>query len=130
MILNQSYNQTHIADNIFVIVRCSYWSYTSFRYFLSHSCVFSQLYDKNFETDRKTFCRNDESITPFYNTIHRLVWWLTRSVMNPFSFFYLVIFSKENCIWSPCLLFITAWFSLDTSAETTSWIILIVRFLS
>ena len=31
--------------------------------------------------------------------------------------------SRENCIWCLCcLLFITKWLSLDSSAETTSWI--------
>ena len=37
-------------------------------------------------------------------------------------FLFLQSFSGENCIWSSCLLFITLWFSLNISGETTSWI--------
>ena len=37
--------------------------------------------------------------------------------------------SRENRIWSPCFLFITAWFSLDTSAEITSWTPLVCLLL-
>ena len=35
------------------------------------------------------------------------------------------LISRENCIWSPCFLSITAWFSLDISVETASWITLV-----
>ena len=33
-----------------------------------------------------------------------------------------IFFFIENCIWSPCFLFITAWLNLDTSDETASWL--------
>ena len=39
-------------------------------------------------------------------------------VMDPFSFFYSLKKNWKN--WSPCFLFITEWFSLGTSGETTS----------
>ena len=45
-----------------------------------------------------------------------------------FSFFY-SLFSGEYCIWSPLLLLITDWFSLDASGETTSWITSICSFV-
>ena len=38
-----------------------------------HLNYFFPLYDKHFETDEKMYCGTDESITPFYNTIHRLI---------------------------------------------------------
>ena len=103
--------------------------YQFFRYFLCNSSVFSPLHNKNFDIDEKISCRIDESITPLYNTIHRLVWWVDKEceliwwIHFPFSISSL--FSRENCIWSPCFLFITAWFSLDTSVKTNSWITLV-----
>ena len=42
---------------------------------------------------------------------------LTR--VNESFFVFLVFFSRENCI-SSCFLFVTTWFSLDTSGETIS----------
>ena len=53
----------------------------------------------------------------FYSAIHRLVWWV-----GWIHFLFSSLFSRENCIWSPCFLFITAWLSLDTSGKTSSWI--------
>ena len=89
-------------------------------FFLSlTSAVFSLLHDKHFETNEKISNWTDESNTPFYNTIHRLVW--VRDWMNSF-FNFSGLFSRENCIWFPCFLFITTWLSLDTSGETTSWL--------
>ena len=60
----------------------------------------------------------------FYNRIHWRYDVLAR-VINPSSFFY-SLFSGDDCIWSPCFLFITKWFRLDTSGETTSWMILVI----
>ena len=37
--------------------------------------------------------------------------------------------SRENRIWSPRFLFVTAWFSLDSSAEITSWTPLVCLLL-
>ena len=108
------------------------------------SAVFSVLHDKNFETNENISNRIDESNTPFFNTIHEMVWWvgwidflfsslfLEKTVLDLLAFcwlqsdglvelisFFLVIF-RENCIWPPCCLLVTAWLSLDTSGETTS----------
>ena len=56
------------------------------------------LHDKYFETDEKISCRIDDSITPFYNTIHRLLWWVDKSEWIHFLFSSL--FSRENWISS------------------------------
>ena len=87
--------------------------------FISSQLFFSLLHDKHFETNEKISDRFDESNTLFYNIIHRLVGWV-----GWIHFLFSSLFSRENCIWSSCFLFITAWFSLDTFDETTSWIIL------
>ena len=56
----------------------------------------------------------------FYNMIHQLMWLVDKWwIRFPFS---RVFFSGENCIWSPCFLFITEWYNLDASGETSSWI--------
>ena len=44
-------------------------------------------------------------------------------------FLFSGLFSRGNCIWSPCFLFIKAWLSLDTSGETTSWITFVFSLL-
>ena len=82
--------------------------------------VSSPFHDKYFEIDEKSSCRIDESINPCYNTIHRLVWWV-----GWIYFIFYSLFSRKNCMWSPCFLFITTWFSLGTSGEITSWITLV-----
>ena len=46
-------------------------------------------------------------------------------LMDPFSFSTVYLFFGEHCIWSLCFLFITDWFNLDISGQTTSWIALI-----
>ena len=52
----------------------------------------------------------------------RQEWW----IRNPsWSYSTYTRFSGENCIWSPWLLFISKWVSLDTSGETASWITLV-----
>ena len=75
------------------------------------------MHDEHFETNEKISNRIDESNTTFYNTIHRLVW-----LVGWIHFLFSGLFSGENCVWSPCFLFITAWLTLNTSDETTSWI--------
>ena len=46
----------------------------SYSFLISHlSSVFSPLHVKHFDKDEKISFRIDESITPFFNTIHRLV---------------------------------------------------------
>lgn len=80
------------------------------------STVSSPLHDKNFESDGNISCRIDQLIIPFYNTIHQLVWWVDKECHK--SIFFSSLLSKENCIGSPCFLFVTAWISLDTSGET------------
>ena len=85
------------------------------------STGFFLLHDKHFETNENISNRIDESNTPsFYNTIHRLVWWV-----GWINFLFSSLFFRENCIWSSCFLFITVWLSLDTSSETASWITLV-----
>ena len=62
--------------------------------------------------------------------MHRLYYFIIQSIdwyyngLDESIFLFLVLFSRENCIWS-LFLFITAWFSLGTSGETTSWITLV-----
>ena len=58
-------------------------------YFL-FPAVFPPLQDKDFETDEKIFCRVDELITLFYNTVHRLVWWVDNS--SKYNLLYLLPF--------------------------------------
>ena len=110
LVLNQSYHRTHIADELtYIIVLATHCFYLI-------SVVFPLLHDKHFETNEKISNRIDESNTPFYNTIYRLVW-----LVGWIHFLFSSLFSRENCIWSPCFLFITArLLSLDTSGGTTS----------
>ena len=82
-------------------------------FFYLISAVFSLLHDKHFETNEKISNRIDKSNTSIYNTIHRLVWWV--------GWIHFLV-SRENCIWSPCFLFVTEWLILDNSGEATSWI--------
>ena len=95
-------------------------------FFLSHlSPIFSPLHDKHFHTDEKVYCRIDESVTLLYNSIHRLVSRIDKEC-DEFILFFLVFFSRENYFfWSTSSLCITAWFSLGTSGEATSWITLV-----
>ena len=44
-------------------------------------------------------------------------WWI--------HFFFYSLFLRENCTWSPSFLFTTAWFNLNISGKTTSWITLV-----
>ena len=91
LVLNQSYHQTHIADELtYIIVLATHCFYLI-------SVVFSLLHDKHFETNKKISNRIDESNTPFYNTIYRLVWFV-----GWIHFLFSSLFSRENCIWSPC----------------------------
>ena len=39
--------------------------------------------------------------------------------LDDFILFFVVFFSRKNCILSLCFLFITAWLSLDTSGATS-----------
>ena len=55
-------------------------------FYLISAAFFSLYHDKNFETNEKSSNRNNESITPFYNPIHWLVWW----VVDESIFFFLV----------------------------------------
>ena len=86
------------------------------------SQLFPTLHHKHFETDEKAFCRIDESIIPFYNTIHRLVWWV-----RWIQFLFLVFFLEKTpfdllVFWSlQRFLFITAFFFHFFSFFSYSW---------
>ena len=58
------------------------------------SAVCSPLHDKHFETDEKISCRIDDSITPFYTTIHRLVWWVDKECFESIFFFLVFLLEK------------------------------------
>ena len=122
LIFNQPYHQTHIADKLtyiigktklkryqFLLLLCSFFLISPQLFFLC--CMINILRQM-----KKLSNRIDESNAPFCNTMDRLVWW------NEWIHFFPNLFSRENCIWSPCFLFITAWLNLDTSVETTPWI--------
>ena len=94
LVLNQSYHQTHIADELtYIIVLATHCFYLI-------SVVFSLLHDKHFETNENISNRTDESNTPFYNTVH--LNWCDGS--DEFIFFFSGLFSRENCIWLISLL--------------------------
>ena len=75
-------------------LRCS-WRATSFHspfFSLPNlSCFFCCMIDKHFETNEKNSNRTDESITPFYATNHRLVWWV-----GWIHIFFLVFFLQRK----------------------------------
>ena len=64
-------------------------------------------------------------VTPFYNTIHRLIWYMMSWPEWWIHFLFSNLISGENCSWSPSFLFNTTRFSLDTYGETTYWITLV-----
>ena len=57
-------------------------------------------------------------------------WFITQSIQqydgltsDESIFLFLQSFFGESSIWFACFLFITGWLCLDTSSETTSWIV-------
>ena len=70
-----------------------------------------------------------------HSTIHQVLWYFWVFIVNPFSLFWSIFFSrKPSFLWSPCLLLIAESIRLDTSGKPTvgfflklscsSWIIL------
>ena len=102
VLLSNKHSWTDNRCYSFDVAEATSWLYPLHLSHLTSNVFLRLLHDKHFETDEKISCRVDgvdESITPFYKTIH----W-------PFPF-SLVFFTSKKIIWS-CFLFITAWFSL------------------
>ena len=78
LILNQSYHQTHIADEVTYIIAKAYLKqYQSLLPILFPSSqLFFLLHDKHFETNEKISNRIDASNTPFYNLSTGMMGWM------------------------------------------------------
>ena len=84
--ISLSSNTYSCLANIYYIARRS-WSYQFLLPFILSQLCFSSIAAKHFETDEKNSCRIAESINPFCNTIHWLVWWFDKECdeFNPCS---------------------------------------------
>ena len=106
-ILHQSYHQTHVADQLIYIIAMG--QLKRYQFLLPVLFNSSQLFFS-------------EKI--LIELLNRLPHVITQSID------WYDGFSRENCIWSPCFLFTTAWLSLDTSGETTSWTTFVCSLVS
>ena len=75
----------------------------------------------------KIFCEFDESIASEHDPSS--MWYFWMFIVNPLSILWIFFFSRKLCFfWSPCLLLINEWISLDTSNKPTlgfSWKLLL-----
>ena len=113
--INDADETTTYDFNLLIWFEWASWSNTYSWLANIYQC-FSLLHDIYFETDLKTFCRIDESIIPFYNTIHWPLWWVEKIEWQYFYYFS-SLFSGENWIWSPCL-FVFLFFLLSLQCDS------------